>query len=69
MVILGTQNKITDFFMILGWASPFKHPLLEYCCLDMKFCAQIQTRHGGCCGCVDQTRVVRARDLGVKSLA
>ena len=25
MVILGTQNKITDFFMILPWASPFKH--------------------------------------------
>ena len=25
MVILGTQNKITDFFMILAWASPFKY--------------------------------------------
>ena len=25
MVILGTRNKITDFFMILAWASPFKH--------------------------------------------
>ena len=24
MVILGTRNKITDFFMILAWASPFK---------------------------------------------
>ena len=24
MVILGSQNKITDFFMILAWASPFK---------------------------------------------
>ena len=24
MVILGTQNKITDFLMILAWASPFK---------------------------------------------
>ena len=24
MVILRSQNKITDFFMILGWASPFK---------------------------------------------
>ena len=23
MVILRTRNKITDFFMILGWASPF----------------------------------------------
>ena len=23
MVILGTRNKITDFFMILAWASPF----------------------------------------------
>ena len=24
MVILRNQNKITDFFMILAWASPFK---------------------------------------------
>ena len=23
MVILRSQNKITDFFMILAWASPF----------------------------------------------
>ena len=27
MVILGSQNKITDFFMILDWASPFKLPV------------------------------------------
>ena len=28
MVILRTRNKITDFLMILAWASPFKvtHP-------------------------------------------
>ena len=25
MVILISQNKITDFFMILAWASPFKY--------------------------------------------
>ena len=25
MVILGSQNEITDFFMILAWASPFKY--------------------------------------------
>ena len=32
MVILRSQNKITDFFMILAWASPFKHilPCLIY---------------------------------------
>ena len=24
MVILRTRNKITDFCMILAWASPFK---------------------------------------------
>ena len=24
MVILKTRNKITDFLMILAWASPFK---------------------------------------------
>ena len=24
MIILSSQNKITDFFMILAWASPFK---------------------------------------------
>ena len=28
MVILRTRNKITDFFMILAWASPFKIPLM-----------------------------------------
>ena len=28
MVILRSQNKITDFLMILAWASPFK--LIEY---------------------------------------
>ena len=25
MVILRTRNKITDFLMILAWASPFKY--------------------------------------------
>ena len=25
MVILRSRNKITDFFMILAWASPFKY--------------------------------------------
>ena len=25
MVILKTRNKITDFFMILAWASPFNN--------------------------------------------
>ena len=25
MVILRTRNKITDFLMILAWASPFKN--------------------------------------------
>ena len=29
MVILRTRNKITDFFMILAWASPFKTLLLS----------------------------------------
>ena len=32
MVILRSQNKITDFFMILAWTSPFNlrrlpHPM------------------------------------------
>ena len=26
MVILRTRNKITDFLMILAWASPFNNP-------------------------------------------
>ena len=34
MVILRSQNKITDFFMILAWASPFnlseKEAILDY---------------------------------------
>ena len=31
MVILRTRNKITDFLMILAWASPFK--VKSHCCL------------------------------------
>ena len=31
MVILKTQNKITDFFWILAWASPFKVIILVQC--------------------------------------
>ena len=30
MVILGIQNKITDFFMILAWASPFNIKILVF---------------------------------------
>ena len=29
MVILRSQNKITDFFMILAWASPFNRGLSQ----------------------------------------
>ena len=29
MVILKTRNKITDFLMILAWASPFKYNLFS----------------------------------------
>ena len=32
MVILGTRNKITDFFMILAWASPFNNSNTNYIC-------------------------------------
>ena len=27
MAILRSRNKITDFFMILAWASPFKYAM------------------------------------------
>ena len=30
MVILRTQKKITDFLMILAWASPFKYILVVH---------------------------------------
>ena len=30
MVILRTRNKITDFLMILAWASPFKQHEINY---------------------------------------
>ena len=30
MVILRSQNKITDFFMILAWASPFKPMFIDF---------------------------------------
>ena len=37
MVILRSQSKITDFLMILAWASPFKYilglPLLAKSCM------------------------------------
>ena len=29
MVILRTRNKITDFLMILAWASPFNSTLVK----------------------------------------
>ena len=29
MVILRSQNKITDFLMILAWASPFNHLIID----------------------------------------
>ena len=29
MVILRSQNKITDFLMVLAWASPFRYHLLN----------------------------------------
>ena len=29
MVILGSQNKITDFFIILAWACPFNHQIVS----------------------------------------
>ena len=31
MVILGSQNEINDFFMILAWASPFNYVLSVKC--------------------------------------
>ena len=34
MVILRTRNKITDFLMILAWASPFKN-MLNNCTLSL----------------------------------
>ena len=38
MVILRSQNKITDFFMILAWASPFNLTIsCLYLCVKIKF--------------------------------
>ena len=31
MIILRSQNKITDFLMILAWASPFKQRIYPRC--------------------------------------
>ena len=36
MVILRSQNKITDFLMILAWDSPFEH-LIRDNSLDLQF--------------------------------
>ena len=32
MVILRSQNKITDFLMTLAWASPFNYHTVCYLC-------------------------------------
>ena len=37
MVILRTRNKITDFLMILAWASPFNLPSLLYLLLYRQY--------------------------------
>ena len=41
MVILRSQNKITDFLMILAWACPFKSctesPFIVWCCMVVIF--------------------------------
>ena len=46
MVILGIQNKIIDFFMILAWASPFNYTdYLDYykaCDINMLLCIVLQ---------------------------
>ena len=38
MVILRTRNKITDFWMILAWASPFNHHLFNMSIIDNPLC-------------------------------
>ena len=44
MVILRSQNKITDFFMILAWASPLKCLRYHIYMIDNKFiCENIQS--------------------------
>ena len=46
MVILRSQNKITDFFMILAWASPFNvlinhvNTVVAYFFLNQDSCIQ-----------------------------
>ena len=42
MVILRTRNKITDFLMILAWASPFKKGLLSNLLTCFKICIIIK---------------------------
>ena len=36
MVILRTRNKITDFLMILAWASPFNYHVCLYDAFTME---------------------------------
>ena len=37
MVILRTRNKITDFLMILAWASPFKKKITYFIDINRYF--------------------------------
>ena len=37
MVLLGSQNKITDFFMILAWASPFNYLISKLRLSDLDY--------------------------------
>ena len=45
MVILRTRNKITDFLMILAWASPFNYidrEIISFVTLALKSGAHLQ---------------------------
>ena len=45
MVILKSQNKITDFLMILAWASPFKIMSLNLTVEIMLICKLLDLCH------------------------
>ena len=48
MVILRTRNKITDFFMILAWASPFNQNVFYLIKIDYNVFYLIRINQNDC---------------------
>ena len=50
MVIIRNQNKITDFFMLLAWASPFNKgfTIIHFPAIFLNFMSSLDEKRGAC---------------------